>query len=125
MLRLPPRSTRTDTLFPDTTLFRSNDVGLVGFDHEALHTGSDAGESIGRQRAVRAGSLGIFRIHDDGIALDAEVDEISDRAVRKKLAGKDFRRFQRTIFRLLSEAHRVGLECVRTCRSRWAPYPYK
>src|SRR3546814_18508264 len=23
MLRLPPRSTRTDTLFPDTTLFRS------------------------------------------------------------------------------------------------------
>src|SRR3546814_5030795 len=31
-----------------------NDVGLVGFDHEALHTGSDAGESIGRQRAVRS-----------------------------------------------------------------------
>src|SRR3546814_16547759 len=24
MIRLPPRSTRTDTLFPDTTLFRSN-----------------------------------------------------------------------------------------------------
>src|SRR3546814_8218252 len=28
MIRLPPRSTRTDTLFPYTTLFRSNDVGL-------------------------------------------------------------------------------------------------
>src|SRR3546814_12933965 len=28
MLRRPPRSTRTDTLFPDTTLFRS--VGVVG-----------------------------------------------------------------------------------------------
>src|SRR3546814_6691617 len=55
---------------------------------------------IGRQRAVRAGSLGIFRIHEDGIALDAEVDEISDRAVRKKLAGKDFRRFPRIILRL-------------------------
>src|SRR3546814_19709377 len=25
MIRLPPRSTRTDTLFPDTTLFRSGD----------------------------------------------------------------------------------------------------
>src|SRR3546814_12118754 len=24
MIRRPPRSTRTDTLFPDTTLFRSN-----------------------------------------------------------------------------------------------------
>src|SRR3546814_17753794 len=27
MLRLPPRSTRTDTLFPYTTLFRSNTPG--------------------------------------------------------------------------------------------------
>src|SRR3546814_20945929 len=33
MIRLPPRSTRTDTLFPYTTLFRSNRravLGLVG-----------------------------------------------------------------------------------------------
>src|SRR3546814_20279399 len=27
MIRRPPRSTRTDTLFPDTTLFRSADHG--------------------------------------------------------------------------------------------------
>src|SRR3546814_9648726 len=27
MIRLPPRSTRTDTLFPYTTLFRSDDRG--------------------------------------------------------------------------------------------------
>src|SRR3546814_2235958 len=27
MIRRPPRSTRTDTLFPDTTLFRSDDGG--------------------------------------------------------------------------------------------------
>src|SRR3546814_2185701 len=26
MIRLPPRSTRTDTLFPYTTLFRSNNI---------------------------------------------------------------------------------------------------
>src|SRR3546814_1793286 len=31
MIRLPPRSTRTDTLFPYTTLFRS--VLLGGFPH--------------------------------------------------------------------------------------------
>src|SRR3546814_4595476 len=30
MIRRPPRSTRTDTLFPYTTLFRSVDCGLVG-----------------------------------------------------------------------------------------------
>src|SRR3546814_14073063 len=28
MIRRPPRSTRTDTLFPDTTLFRSWKMGL-------------------------------------------------------------------------------------------------
>src|SRR3546814_10891844 len=47
MIRRPPRSTRTDTLFPYTTLFRSpgnaidgeagadrGDPGAVGLDHE-------------------------------------------------------------------------------------------
>src|SRR3546814_13181229 len=29
MIRRPPRSTRTDTLFPYTTLFRSVDLGLI------------------------------------------------------------------------------------------------
>src|SRR3546814_15779922 len=30
MIRRPPRSTRTDTLFPYTTLFRSVDIGILG-----------------------------------------------------------------------------------------------
>src|SRR3546814_16310625 len=30
MIRRPPRSTRTDTLFPYTTLFRSGELALVG-----------------------------------------------------------------------------------------------
>src|SRR3546814_17786049 len=30
MIRRPPRSTRTDTLFPYTTLFRSRDIAEVG-----------------------------------------------------------------------------------------------
>src|SRR3546814_2356915 len=30
MIRQPPISTRTDTLFPDTTLFRSLDEGCLG-----------------------------------------------------------------------------------------------
>src|SRR3546814_8596009 len=29
MVRRPPRSTRTDTLFPDTTLFRSSDSAAL------------------------------------------------------------------------------------------------
>src|SRR3546814_4012241 len=31
MIRRPPRSTRTDTLFPYTTLFRSQDVSRIGW----------------------------------------------------------------------------------------------
>src|SRR3546814_13944145 len=30
MIRRPPRSTRTDTLFPYTTLFRSGDLEIMG-----------------------------------------------------------------------------------------------
>src|SRR3546814_4342459 len=37
MLRRPPRSTRTDTLFPSATLFRSVVIGLGGVDrHRGL-----------------------------------------------------------------------------------------
>src|SRR3546814_13115434 len=43
MRRRPPRSTRTDTLFPYTTLFRST-TGLSGAQHAALQ---DAGARIG------------------------------------------------------------------------------
>src|SRR3546814_4988318 len=32
MIRRPPRSTRTDTLFPYTTLFRSDDFDLIVVD---------------------------------------------------------------------------------------------
>src|SRR3546814_5537362 len=46
MIRRPPRSTRTDTLFPYTTLFRSLVLHMLGFplafdggDHMALKAG--------------------------------------------------------------------------------------
>src|SRR3546814_15736147 len=37
MIRRPPRSTRTDTLFPYTTLFRSVDRNAVDFERDAAH----------------------------------------------------------------------------------------
>src|SRR3546814_1571595 len=65
MIRRPPRSTRTDTLFPYTTLFRS-DAGCVLRLHEfdgdpedgyrehapALHTGSPGGARLHVLRRV-------------------------------------------------------------------------
>src|SRR3546814_9861059 len=41
MIRRPPRSTRTDTLFPYTTLFRSDDACRER-SHPPLHTGRQA-----------------------------------------------------------------------------------
>src|SRR3546814_5684286 len=42
MIRLPPRSTRTDTLFPYTTLFRSDAIGAA----RAISCPSAAPESL-------------------------------------------------------------------------------
>src|SRR3546814_9488279 len=47
MIRRPPRSTRTDTLFPYTTLFRS-----IGLRHRQGH------DEVGRARAGRGQSRG-------------------------------------------------------------------
>src|SRR3546814_19590846 len=38
MIRRPPRSTRTDTLFPYTTLFRSNRLAMVGANAAFAHS---------------------------------------------------------------------------------------
>src|SRR3546814_7608497 len=57
MIRRPPRSTRTDTLFPSTTLFRSH----AGCEAPLLHPSPDAGDvhgqdgfgDVGYEAAVR------------------------------------------------------------------------
>src|SRR3546814_12710868 len=43
MIRRPPRSTRTDTLFPDTTLFRSLDSIQAGGELRHADAGHHAG----------------------------------------------------------------------------------
>src|SRR3546814_10623169 len=43
MMRRPPRSTRTDTLFPYTTLFRSNTARGAVVDVDALYEALKAG----------------------------------------------------------------------------------
>src|SRR3546814_6620080 len=40
MIRLPPRSTRTDTLFPYTTLFRSGGASMLRLSPRAAATGA-------------------------------------------------------------------------------------
>src|SRR3546814_7494446 len=55
MIRLPPRSTRTDTLFPYTTLFRSGGAGSGGLFPRPDHHAGRFREGCGRLRGFRGG----------------------------------------------------------------------
>src|SRR3546814_2014130 len=46
MIRRPPRSTRTDTLFPYTTLFRSDDAGG---GEAAVYLDAELGQLLGHE----------------------------------------------------------------------------
>src|SRR3546814_18563494 len=48
MIRRPPRSTRTDTLFPYTTLFRSETFEQIVIAESASQFGPSAGERFAR-----------------------------------------------------------------------------
>src|SRR3546814_14797473 len=101
MIRRPPRSTRTDTLFPYTTLFRSG--------------GGDGGERV--QRIMAAGHLqpggeGFPRPAAGYLEADGKRFLGDVAAAQARALGKAIR----------SEERRVGKECVSTCRSRWSPY---
>src|SRR3546814_14405145 len=119
MIRRPPRSTRTDTLFPYTTLFRSRGKRAASFIEEqrlraealaALgattrdHRAATLGRHTGAE-AVRAGTAQLLRL------ISALGHESPDGCKYKKGAACTGR----------SEERRVGKECVSTCRSRWSP----
>src|SRR3546814_8088843 len=59
MIRRPPRSTRTDTLFPYTTLFRSLEVGNT--------------IELGNQEWLVVGKFAAGNAHDSELWSDAEV----------------------------------------------------
>src|SRR3546814_16757816 len=101
MTRRPPRSTRTDTLFPYTTLFRSR--GL------RLHAPGE------RQVADRAEADGAL-LHD--LARPARV--VLALGEQHAVALEDA-----ALVRERSDERRVGKEGVSKCRSRVSPYHSK
>src|SRR3546814_17229417 len=76
MIRRPPRSTRTDTLFPDTTLFRSIGVRVRG---DAEETTQHRLAPARRRRAQRG-----LHLHF-GVAVD--VGDLIGRAVARRDSG--------------------------------------
>src|SRR3546814_13752364 len=62
MIRRPPRSTRTDTLFPYTTLFRSAGKGVLGID-VVMDGGRGGRASHGEQDRERRGNGAESNVH--------------------------------------------------------------
>src|SRR3546814_11578602 len=111
MIRRTPRSTRTDTPFPYTTLFRSEYVEQpdidVGKHHAGLerdHRPYDQRHGEGDDRREQEQSL-VRRRWDDRF-LEEHLQAV----------GEALEQPQR------SEERRVGKEGVSTCRSGWARY---
>src|SRR3546814_16743797 len=99
MIRRPPRSTRTDTLFPYTTLFRSGEAFYIHCDVR-----SEADLISAREQMVEQFGGVDLLFNNAGVAQSGPIDETT---------MDDWQR---------SEERRVGKECVSTCRSRWLPY---
>src|SRR3546814_13938446 len=130
MIRRPPRSTRTDTLLPYTTLFRS--VEAVRASMGAIFTqrlvqarwddflawlragpGELVATWLGKDtkdyQAVRYAAPTFILVGNESQGLPEAYAAAAAVRVRMPMMGKR------------SEARRVGKACVRTCRSRWPP----
>src|SRR3546814_20745338 len=117
MIRRPPRSTRTDTLFPYTTLFRSdtckpgrNKAGQAHLVFGPRHIAEQL------RRLCPAWTVAEDDPIVDGIdiAVPVELEIASFGAVREDQAAGARQRHHNPARR--SAARRVGKECVSKCR---------
>src|SRR3546814_17470477 len=91
MIRRPPRSTRTDTLFPYTTLFRSFAMYEGLFDRcEAVDDDDDVRALVLRGAGGKAFVAGTdiaqfqaFKTPQDGLDYEARIDRVVGRLDRK------------------------------------------
>src|SRR3546814_20504943 len=109
MIRRPPRSTRTDTLFPYTTLFRSEATAV-----QASGRISPADSGLWNDAQVEAWAPITHFIREAGSLAGMQLAHAGRKA--SPAAPWDGGGALR------SEERRVGKECVSTCRSRWSPY---
>src|SRR3546814_18801507 len=112
MIRRPPRSTRTDTLFPYTTLFRSYTAILIGipmFDLSIFLEYTDCQSTF--RHVIDISTMEDARM--DGRSTGAINPDIGLFGAAGEAEGEAELRHGR------SEERRVGKAGVSTCRSRW------
>src|SRR3546814_11848704 len=89
MLRRQPRSTRTDTLFPYTTLFRSRESRAASQDarwlarnsRKRLHQAVEEGAPVGAAEPGVGKALGMRHEAEHGLGLVVDAGDIAQRAV--------------------------------------------
>src|SRR3546814_20854578 len=116
-IRRPPRSTRTDTLFPYTTLFRS--LRTTATTRKRPPPSSTPCNSRDATHGTCTDEPDRAPIHESTIANHAEPAGMSiSPAEQTKL---DRRRLRGPLLESRSEERSVGKESVSKCRSRWWP----
>src|SRR3546814_16711794 len=88
MIRLPPRSTRTDTLFPYTTLFRSYREGIVR-NHSPLHMQLTGRQCPHLAPLTQAQMRKLFRSKRNDIEATPERAEATENEIEGALREED------------------------------------
>src|SRR3546814_16662975 len=137
MIRRPPRSTRTDTLFPYTTLFRSAHRRAAGIGARRKRAARRHRQQIATTIASLVDTGRVLRVDGGGNPRSQlaklvarrinhfapRIQQPADRAAtelrghRLAVVGD----IERATLVSRSEERRVGKECVRTFRSQWSP----
>src|SRR3546814_15654789 len=138
MIRRPPRSTRTDTLFPYTTLFRSAFLS----DSANSYFGASPPRIREEPSRKRHGAPALYsriisaeldrgHIHVFGAMIARSASEVRFRIRQRFGPLLEDQAIVRLGFdwseplacaMVRSEERRVGKECGRTGRSRWSPF---
>src|SRR3546814_17968937 len=143
--RRPPRSTRTDTLFPYTTLFRSGANNEVVYSVPRIEFATRSGvwaeepqlEAITAKRTAVWDVVLIkpvlipeprrWRFAREGLEFSALMQDASvlqaihDKTLPMQLAEGVMMKVEMNYRESRSEERRVGKECDRTCNTRWSP----
>src|SRR3546814_12967206 len=136
MKRPPPSSTRTDTLFPYTALFRS-----LGEDHRLERRAGLPARAAGRGSHGQVHLVGVevapadhgldlaVLVHGDhgrgrvaGL-VEGAADRVPGRGLHVEVEGRVDAQATAVAGVLRSDERRVGKEWVSKCRSRWSPVP--
>src|SRR3546814_15692540 len=117
MIRRPPRATRTDTLCPYTTLFRSQPDGEIGDAYVRIRPRISLVRPSPNLKLSLNGELDLLR-YADRSSENATQYAVSAGALYK-ISKSDTLDVK---LRIRSEERRVGKECVSPCSTRWSPY---